>query len=271
MGILLIAALCMLESATALAGEPGQTVEWRSVGNDPGCMRYSELDQINRDSVQRLKPVWTFHTRELEGRTGKTIECTPIVIDGVMYVTTGYLRVVALDAATGKELREVRSAAGLSVLLVHRVASGGGQSRLCLLVGSEARRRAADRSRDIGRPLVLARCEVRQARPEVRRGRNLQSSRRTRSESCCKRLTMGPLSAPVDLARYDHYRRFRAGKDRGIAGAGGYPGVADTHTGKEARRFQTVPGPGEFGNETWKAAIRGKGAVRSQRVGWIQR
>ena len=36
--------------------------------------------------------------------TGKTIECTPIVIDGVMYVTTGYLRVVALNAATGHEI-----------------------------------------------------------------------------------------------------------------------------------------------------------------------
>ena len=67
-------------------------------------MRYSSLDQINRQNVTRLKPCWTYHTRELEGRPGKTIECTPIVIDGVMYITTAYLRVVALDASTGKEL-----------------------------------------------------------------------------------------------------------------------------------------------------------------------
>jgi quinoprotein glucose dehydrogenase len=37
------------------------------------------------------------------GRTGKTIECTPIMINGMIYVTRGYLCVVALDPATGKE------------------------------------------------------------------------------------------------------------------------------------------------------------------------
>src|SRR5262249_8473960 len=95
---------CLLTVACGAAGAPPRSVDWPSVGNDAGCMRYSELTQINRETVRRLKPVWTYHTRELEGRTGKTIECTPIVIDGVMYVTTGYLRVVALDAATGKEL-----------------------------------------------------------------------------------------------------------------------------------------------------------------------
>ena len=99
----LIAVVCLLASAAHASGQSKRTVDWRRVGNDPGCMRYSGLDQINRGNVTRLEPAWTYHTGELQGRTGKTIECTPIVIDGVMYVTTGYLRVVALDAATGKE------------------------------------------------------------------------------------------------------------------------------------------------------------------------
>ena len=86
------------------AGASPRNVDWPRVGNDAGCMRYSQLDQINRENVTRLKPIWTYHTGELEGRRGRTIECTPIVIDGVMYVTTGYLRVVALDGATGTEL-----------------------------------------------------------------------------------------------------------------------------------------------------------------------
>src|SRR5262249_7796774 len=85
-------------------GEPRRAGDWPGVGNDPGCMRYSELSQINRTTVTRLKPAWTYHTGEPLGRRGKTIECTPIVIDGVMYVTTGALRVVALDGASGKEL-----------------------------------------------------------------------------------------------------------------------------------------------------------------------
>src|SRR5205814_1703236 len=100
-----------------------RTVDWPRVGNDPGCMRYSQLDQINRENVTRLKPAWTYHTRELEGRIGKTIECTPIVIDGVMYVTTGYLRVVALDGATGKGLWQFDSLKGRP--FQHQAASGG--------------------------------------------------------------------------------------------------------------------------------------------------
>ena len=103
-------------------------------------MRYSELTQINRENVKRLKVAWTFHTGELEGRKGKTIECTPIVIDGVMYVTTGYLRVVALDAATGKQLWQ------FDPLTDHPFAHSPGvrrrQSRLRVLVGWQARWRA---------------------------------------------------------------------------------------------------------------------------------
>ena len=119
----LIAVACLLTSAAHAVGQSQRTVDWPRVGNDPGCMRYSELDQINRGNVTRLKPAWTYHTRELEGRTGKTIECTPIVIDGVMYVTTGYLRVVALDAATGKELWQFDPLKDHP--FPHRPASGG--------------------------------------------------------------------------------------------------------------------------------------------------
>src|SRR5919112_2238492 len=99
----LIGLLCLV----ALAGRDDvralRAADWPGVGNDPGCMRYSPLDEIDRENVARLRPAWTYHTGELEGRTGKTIECTPIVVDGAMYLTTGYLRVVALDAATGEE------------------------------------------------------------------------------------------------------------------------------------------------------------------------
>src|SRR5579872_4841733 len=104
MRIFVTVAFCLLTFAARAIGQSAGNVDWPRVGNDAGCMRYSELTQINRDNVARLKPAWTYHTGELKGRVGKTIECTPIVVDGVMYVTTGYLRVVALDAATGKEL-----------------------------------------------------------------------------------------------------------------------------------------------------------------------
>src|SRR5580704_10811204 len=100
----LIAMIWLLGFVADVGAQSNGNVDWPRVCNDSGCMRYSELGQINRRNVGKLKPVWTYHTGELAGRTGKTIECTPIVIDGVMYVTTAYLRVIALDAATGREL-----------------------------------------------------------------------------------------------------------------------------------------------------------------------
>src|SRR5215471_12330102 len=76
----------------------GQTAtNWPNVFNDKAGTRYSPLDQINRSNVTNLSVAWRYHTAD--SRAGSTIECTPIVIDGVMYLTTVTTKVVALDAA----------------------------------------------------------------------------------------------------------------------------------------------------------------------------
>src|SRR5262245_39966705 len=79
----------------------GADQEWRTVGGESGGSRYSTLNQINRGNVARLEVAWTYHCGD-RGQAG-TIECTPIVIGGVMYLTTGDSKVVALDAETGKQ------------------------------------------------------------------------------------------------------------------------------------------------------------------------
>ncbi len=60
--------------------------------------RYYPAAQINTTNVAKLRPAFTFQTEVLE-----SMETAPIVVDGVMYVTTSYNHVYALDAATGKE------------------------------------------------------------------------------------------------------------------------------------------------------------------------
>ena len=91
----LLSILCV----TALAQS-----DWPNVGNDKGAMRYSPLKQINRDNVKNLKVAWTYHTGDAVAGDTTTIECTPIVVSGVMYLTTVKTKAVALDAATGREL-----------------------------------------------------------------------------------------------------------------------------------------------------------------------
>ncbi len=83
--------------------------EWRFYGGEPGGIRYSTLDQINRQNVGALKVAWTYHMGEVKrkpqvsGEVEPTaFESTPLVVDGVLYFTTPRGRVIALDADTGR-------------------------------------------------------------------------------------------------------------------------------------------------------------------------
>ncbi|MCP5118783.1 MAG: PQQ-binding-like beta-propeller repeat protein, partial [bacterium] len=83
---------------------PDAASEWRCYGSDQAASRYSRLSQINRDNVGTLKVAWVHHTEDASARPATTIECTPVVVDGRMYITTAKLQVRALDAATGEVL-----------------------------------------------------------------------------------------------------------------------------------------------------------------------
>lgn len=61
--------------------------------------RFYPNAQINASNVHRLRPAWIFQTEVKE-----TMETTPIVVDGVMFVTTAFDHVYALDARTGEQL-----------------------------------------------------------------------------------------------------------------------------------------------------------------------
>ena len=76
--------------------EPGQ---WMAHGRTYGEQRFSPLDEINVDNVGGLKLAWS---QPLDTARGQ--EATPLVIDGVMYVTTAWSKVKAYNAATGEEL-----------------------------------------------------------------------------------------------------------------------------------------------------------------------
>jgi quinohemoprotein ethanol dehydrogenase len=73
-----------------------KAADWPSYGRDYREQRFGEVDQINADTVARLGLAWSFDTDYLGG-----MEATPLVVDGVMYVTGTWSVVYALDAATG--------------------------------------------------------------------------------------------------------------------------------------------------------------------------
>ena len=81
--------------------------QWPTYGGDPGGTRFSRETQITRSNVGRLSVAWTYRTGELgQGARDSakiTFEATPLLVDGTLYLSTAYGRVVALDPATGRE------------------------------------------------------------------------------------------------------------------------------------------------------------------------
>jgi quinoprotein glucose dehydrogenase len=79
--------------------------EWTAYGHDQLGGRYSPLDQIDRTNVSRLAVAWTYRTGEAGESTRQPVkfEATPLVVDGTMYISTPFGRVIALDPVTGRE------------------------------------------------------------------------------------------------------------------------------------------------------------------------
>jgi len=101
--VALVGVLCCC--AGALGAQNAGSAEWPNYGNDPGGMRYSPLTQIDRKNVSKLKVAWVFHTGETSDGSGDRrrsgFETTPILVDGTLYLTTPFNRVIALDPITG--------------------------------------------------------------------------------------------------------------------------------------------------------------------------
>ncbi|MFC4765274.1 pyrroloquinoline quinone-dependent dehydrogenase [Dyella koreensis] len=94
----------LILAGTVFAADDG---DWPNYGRDPGGMRYSPLKQIDRDNVTQLQVAWTFHLGDIADGKHDTprsgLETTPIMVDGTLFLTTPFNRVIALDPITGKQ------------------------------------------------------------------------------------------------------------------------------------------------------------------------
>lgn len=94
-------------SQAQLNASSKDTKNWLHTNGNYDQTRYYAGDQINSKNVARLKPAFVFQTAVVE-----SMQVAPIVVDGVMYVTTAYNHVYALDAVTGKEFWHYKHAMG---------------------------------------------------------------------------------------------------------------------------------------------------------------
>ena len=96
LGFLLVSAARGFQPSVASAG-----ADWPMHGG-PDNIRYSPLTQINRDNVSSLRVLWIYDSHD--AFKGSEMQSNPVVVDGMLYATTPTLKVIALDAATGREI-----------------------------------------------------------------------------------------------------------------------------------------------------------------------
>lgn len=233
----LLLALVVVAVAVAVASARATVQEWPSYGGDPGGMRFSPLKQIHRGNVGRLTRAWTYHTGDLapglshgrnpsEGEV-EAFESTPLMVDGVLYVSTPSSRVIALDAETGKEMWKFdpQSAAGEDrAFNRHRGVAyweKGADKRI--IFGTAGGRLIALDART-GRP-----------RPDFGDGGFV----RVRS-----------YNSPPAIYR-DLVIMGSNVQETPSLGPSGMVRAFDARTGRLVWEFHTVPGPGEAGHETW--------------------
>ena len=247
--VVVLPIVVVLTVETAARAQSGATSgEWPTYGGDLGHTRYAPLDQIDAENFENLEVAWRFKTDNLGPRPDFRMQATPLMVDGVVYSVAGTRRaVVALDAGTG-ELQWFHSEhEGDRAEATWRKLSGRGLAYWT--DGREARIFYVT----IGYQLVAldAKTGVRVASF----GNNGIVDLREDNDQVMDLVTgdIGLHSTPTvandvvvigaahEAGAFPRSRRNEKGYVRGF----------DARTGKRLWIFHTIPGPGEFGNETW--------------------
>jgi alcohol dehydrogenase (cytochrome c) len=204
-------------SVATLAAADGATgKDWPSYGGTYAALRYSSLDQVNASNVKTLAPAWIFQTGDYENG----LQSTPIVIDGVMYVSTSNAWVFALDGATGRVIWEYRYVLGKGL--------GYGKQNRGVAVSA-------------GR-VFLGTADNHMVALDQKTGAELWRVNVEDSRQCGCNITGAPLALKDIVV---------AGVSGGDSAHRGYLTAFDVKTGRMRWRFYTIPGPGEKGHETW--------------------
>ena len=203
---------------------------WPSYNGDVGGNRYTTLAQINKSNVKRVSPRWTFRLPN-----AGVLQGTPVVVDGVMYVTQAN-ECYALDAGTGRQIWRYQ-----------RPRSSG---------------LAGDAARGINRGVALAGDKLFMVTDNA----HLIALNRADGtlawdvEMADWRQNHGATSAPLTVSNV-----VISGTGGGDNGALGFVAAFDQATGKEVWRFLTLPKQGEPAWDTWK----GKSIERGGANGWF--
>jgi alcohol dehydrogenase (cytochrome c) len=199
-----------------LVNAAAEPQNWLMYWGDYQSTHYSRLTQIDATNVRRLRAAWTY---PMPGDS--VLEATPVVVDGVMYVTQPGV-VAALDARTGRELwKQTRQQKVKNPYEINPFNRGVAVAGHRILVGT------------LDAALIAL---------DSRTGRTLWET-----QVADTMLGYSLTSAPLVVKD-----RVLVGITGGEFGARGFLDAYDLATGRRLWRWYAVPAPGEFGSDTWK-------------------
>jgi quinoprotein glucose dehydrogenase len=252
-----------------MAAQGTRDGEWPSYAGDLRNFHYSPLDQINASNFNQLEVAWRFKTDSLGNRSEYKLEATPLMVHGILYTTAGSRRAaIALDAASGELLWIHGEREGARGAAAPRQLSGRGLSYWT--DGNDER-------------ILYVTPGYRLVCLDAKTGASIRSFGDKGSVDL-KQFAVYGTGQPIDLVNGEIGLHATPAVTRSgvvLVGSsfreGGTPkthnntkGMVlafDVRTGKKLWQFNTIPRPGEFGNDTWlneSWAVNGNTGVWSQ-------
>lgn len=204
---------------------------WSDYSGGPDSAQYSALGQINRSNVAKLERVWTFPT----GDHNKYF-FNPLVVDGMIYVLAKNNSIVALDAATGKEIWTHESGPDIRIITSRGINYWESKDRADrhLLFASNHFLRAIDARTGTAIPSFGVNGAV-----NLKEGLGRDP----------KTLTLVQSTTPGRV--FEDLLILGSATNQGYGSAPGDIRAFDVRTGRVVWTFHTIPHPGEYGYETW--------------------
>ena len=236
----------VLSAAAVLFAQTGvSNGEWRFYNGDAGSTRYGPHDQINKDTVGDLQIAWRWKSENFGPRPEYNYQATPLMVNGVLYVTAGTQRnVVAIDAETGETLWVWRYNEG------SRGEAAPRKNHRGVSYWTDGN---AERIVYVTPGFNLISIDAQTGLPDPRFGIEgivdlYDGLDRPRPRDGVIGSTSPPIVVKDVIVVGSAQRAFSPTKENIAGFVRGY----DVRTGKRKWIFHTIPVPGEFGNETWE-------------------
>ncbi len=226
----------LLAAATLLAGFPALAQDhtaWRDYGGASDSAQYSALRQINRTNVSKLERAWLYPTGD-----GLKYAFNPVMVDGVLYVLAKKNSIVALDAATGKEIWTHTPDPAATIITNRGINYWESKDR-------------TDRRLLFSANHALQAIDARTGKPIATFGNGGKVDLKEGLGRDPKTLTLVQSTTPGRV--FENLLILGSATNQGYGSAPGDIRAFDVRTGKLMWTFHTIPHPGQAGYETWPA------------------